>query len=357
MTNTLSDRVYGCLVGGAVGDALGAPVEGWSYKRIREEYDKVDEFYPYDLSFSDGEPGMVTDDSTVRQYLALAIVSHGGCVAPGAYASVLRDHLSTDRVWVPEEMTLKKLLAGVEPRDAGRGAIPTATMTAGVTPVGVVNACRPRRAYQDGFAVASVHQGGLERGAAATVAAGIAVAMRPSASVDDVVATLLERAPDVLYRGMDLSLDIVEDVEDVDGFVERFYDELLDWRWQPVQWDSEQYREGEMFSGSSLEILPAVVGLLTLCDDAPRALVEAASFGRDADTIASLVGSVFGAVRGASALPDDLVAACESANREFFEELEGDPDADFRSMADRLVVSLERERRNARAWARLVDGL
>jgi len=24
------DQVYGCLIGGALGDALGAPVEGWN---------------------------------------------------------------------------------------------------------------------------------------------------------------------------------------------------------------------------------------------------------------------------------------------------------------------------------------
>jgi len=24
------DKVYGCLIGGATGDALGAPVEGWN---------------------------------------------------------------------------------------------------------------------------------------------------------------------------------------------------------------------------------------------------------------------------------------------------------------------------------------
>jgi len=24
------DKVYGCLIGGAIGDALGAPVEGWN---------------------------------------------------------------------------------------------------------------------------------------------------------------------------------------------------------------------------------------------------------------------------------------------------------------------------------------
>ena len=34
----LKDRVLGCMVGGAVGDALGYPVEFWNYDTILNEY-------------------------------------------------------------------------------------------------------------------------------------------------------------------------------------------------------------------------------------------------------------------------------------------------------------------------------
>ena len=38
MPNTLRDRVAGCLLGGAVGDALGAPVEFPSLAEIRRRF-------------------------------------------------------------------------------------------------------------------------------------------------------------------------------------------------------------------------------------------------------------------------------------------------------------------------------
>lgn len=40
-------KVHGCLIGGAIGDALGGPVEGWTPAQIRETYGALDRFVPY----------------------------------------------------------------------------------------------------------------------------------------------------------------------------------------------------------------------------------------------------------------------------------------------------------------------
>jgi len=43
MKNTqLFERIYGCMIGGAVGDAMGFPTETFHYKLIREKYGKID---------------------------------------------------------------------------------------------------------------------------------------------------------------------------------------------------------------------------------------------------------------------------------------------------------------------------
>lgn len=36
--DALLDKIKGCLVGGAVGDALGYPVEFWDYDKILRKY-------------------------------------------------------------------------------------------------------------------------------------------------------------------------------------------------------------------------------------------------------------------------------------------------------------------------------
>jgi hypothetical protein len=88
-----------------------------------------------------------------------------------------------------------------------------------------------------------------------------------------------------------------------------------------------------------------VVGIFYLCEgESNRCIVEGASFGRDADTIASVIGGLSGALRGADAIRKDWIEQCERANAEFFTEVEGDRQANFRRMASRLVEATESEK-------------
>jgi hypothetical protein len=58
-------RVRGCLLGGAIGDALGAPVEFWSASQIRAGAgpDGVREYLPID----DGEGPSTAGSPTTRR--------------------------------------------------------------------------------------------------------------------------------------------------------------------------------------------------------------------------------------------------------------------------------------------------
>jgi ADP-ribosyl-[dinitrogen reductase] hydrolase len=66
------EAIYGCLIGGAIGDALGAPVENWHFTDIRARYDRIRDFLPQP-PMRDGEPGQIADDSTLRHYLCQAL--------------------------------------------------------------------------------------------------------------------------------------------------------------------------------------------------------------------------------------------------------------------------------------------
>ena len=91
------------------------------------------------------------------------------------------------------------------------------------------------------------------------------------------------------------------------------------------------------------------LALLYLCrGQVNHCLVEAANFGRDADSIANLVGSIAGAWQGASAVRADWITCVEAANRPFFEEVEGDPEANFHTMAVRMVEALRGELRTTK---------
>jgi len=348
MEYNITNRVYGCLIGGALGDALGAPVEGMTYEDIRTKYGKIKKFHPYQWILSDKEAGEVTGETALRQCLAIAIIEKDGRVTPNEYAESLMNHVDESRLWVPEEIVLRKLHAGLDPWQTGFGNVPGATATSAMTAIGIINVGDVNQAYQDGHTIGLTHQHGIECAAAGTVAAGTARALLPDSTVDDVVNTMTEHCSDVLYRGIDLSLKLAEDASSVDEFVAEFYQNQLDWRWPSVEWDLKDYHRGEVFSGGSIEILPVVISLLKLVGDDPnKCLYESASFGRDADTIASITGSLVGAIHGADAIDDKLIAECESANQEMFKELKTDSKPGFYQTASRLVDAIDSERAEA----------
>ena len=107
--------------------------------------------------------------------------------------------------------------------------------------------------------------------------------------------------------------------------------------------------------GSSVELAPITTAILHLTHgDVNQGMIEAASFGRDCDTTASLVGSIAGVLHGASAIRPDWIETVEKANEHFFEEVEGDCKANFLSMAKRLLEALKAERRASIARAEML---
>jgi ADP-ribosylglycohydrolase len=220
-----------------------------------------------------------------------------------------------------------------------------------IAPIGIINAGNPSQAYQDAFNIAFVNQDDENRDAAATLAAGVAASLVPDATVDAVIAAMEEHASWIVRRAITLTMDLVEESVSVDDFAARFYARMLDWTWPNRNWDKEHY-----FSGSSLEVVPVTMALLDLCDgDVNQAIIEGASFGRDCDTIARAVGCVAGALHGAGAIRNDWIQACEEANRPLFEELEGDAEQSFFSVAERLVEALRQERETTRQRLELMD--
>jgi hypothetical protein len=149
-------------------------------------------------------------------------------------------------------------------------------------------------------------------------------------------------------------MDLATASDSVDEFAARFYGKMLDWSWPwppTLDWDKDHF-----FSGNSIEIVPATMAIVYLCQgEANESIIEGASFGRDCDTIGRAAGCLAGALCGASAIRPDWVETVEATSEEFFEELEGDPKANFYSMAQRLVEALKEEKRTAQQRVDMLD--
>ena len=352
MTPSLFDRINGCLIGGAIGDAMGAPAEDWHFLDVRQHFGRVDRFLPQPARKRDGQPGQITDDTTLRQYMCLAIIRKGGRITPDDYAAVWLSDLNPDRLFVTERIVLEKLRLGMNPWETGRGQPAADAAIMAVAPIGLINAGDPAQAYQDAVNISSVHQDGLERDAAGVVAAGVAAALMPDSTTASVLTAMAAHGSFDTRRLLKIARDLADECGGVDRYTETFYARHLDRsfpRPSDVVWDQDR-----TVSPTSREVLPIVAGLFQLCDGDPaESIVAGASFGRDADTIATVLGGLSGALRGAGAIPSDWIANSEAANRSFFAEMGDRSPPDFRATAEAMhrVLKAQPARHTARAAA------
>lgn len=86
----MRDRFRGCLLWGAVGDALGRAVEGWSPARIREQYgpDGIRHFVPAHGSGA-GPTGTITDDTQLTMEVARSLLATDGRFSPDDFVARL----------------------------------------------------------------------------------------------------------------------------------------------------------------------------------------------------------------------------------------------------------------------------
>lgn len=222
-TPSLEDRTTGALIGAAVGDALGGPVEGWTPEAISERHGGrvqgiVEPFYKEEwrtarpiAPYHKGD-GHVTDDTlmthalirvyeTVRDHLdAYSVADHlvpDLMGTPRWIPELEAEALPLQRIFLAEKWIVARLHYGhVDPREAGVGNIVNCGAAMYMAPVGLVNAGSPANAYAEALDIAGAHQSSYGREAAAVFAAAVAAACKPGATPDSVVGDVLGLAKD-----------------------------------------------------------------------------------------------------------------------------------------------------------------
>jgi len=151
--------------------------------------------------------------------------------------------------------------------------------------MGIINAGNPRQAALETYDVASPIHHNFCRDAACSMAAAVAAALHPAATVATVleaaVAYLPPQSAHVIRDAIETTLALAHGIGSYEAFRERYYAEhLLPGIAMP----------------DSRETVPVALALFALAEGDPeRAIVYGANFGRDADTIASMAGALAGA--------------------------------------------------------------
>jgi ADP-ribosylglycohydrolase len=284
----LFDKVLGCLLGGEIGDAMGAPAENKTYQQIIAEYGEITDFSGYG-----------TDDSVLKHILCDAIVRTEGYPTADAWAAewLNQEHrfisIESQFFFTPVMNGFWKLRAeGVTPREAGKGNMASSSSAMCISPMGIINAANPRQAALETYDVASLIHHNFCRDAACSMAAAVAEAFHPDASVGSIVKAAVDYLPPnsahIMREYIVATLGLAREVGDYQAFRERYY--------------SERLLPGIALPDSR-ETVPVALSLFYLAEGDPQKSVTfGANFGRDADTIAAMAGALAGAFRGAAAL-------------------------------------------------------
>jgi ADP-ribosylglycohydrolase len=288
------DRVVGCVLGALIGDVLGTKSEFLEPAEIEERYGW--------LSALEARPG--SDDTILARLLCDALVTTRGMATSDDWAGTwLQERENSfvehsDRFFPSVLYIVERLSRGDSPREVSAGSMPSTSSAMAMWPVGVVNAGRP------GFAAAQAEELaglihtrdlGFCQDAAATVAATIAIGLicddDPDALVRDAL-RYVKTTSGAEMRGL------VVDALDLAAASTGYEDFRRDYH--------ARFRR-RIFCDSR-ETVPAAFALLALGGgDVRRSIEYAANFGRDTDTIASMVGAIAGASRGLTAIPADWV--------------------------------------------------
>jgi ADP-ribosylglycohydrolase len=288
MRTTLYDHVLGCLLGGEIGDAMGAPAENMTYPEIAQQFGEITDF-----------AGFGTDDSALKHILCDAIIASGGYPTADAWAAQWlaqeEAFLKKRLFWIPVMNGFWKVRGeAVAPREAGRGNMASSSSAMCISPMGIINAGDPRQAALETYDVAAVIHHNFCRDAACSMAAAVAEALNPEATVASVLDAAVAYLPPVSARTMRLSIErtlaLARETGEYAAFRETYY--------------AERLLPGAA-APDSRETVPVALALFYLAEgDVRRTIVGGANFGRDADTIASMAGAVAGAWQGASAFPE-----------------------------------------------------
>jgi len=285
-------------LGGLIGDAMGAPVEGWNYPDIEAKHNWIDTF-----------DGSGTDDSAVKLIICRALIKHGGHITADELAdSFLNNKQYYNLFFIPVRNMLHKLEEKLcLPVDAGYGNMQSSSSAMAISPMGLINACDPRQAALETYEVAGlVHSGPAAfcRDGACVMAAAVAQAMVPGTTVDEIIEASVKylhpQSSHVMLEHIREVMALARDLNDYKKFREAFYEKHL----YSIICDSR-------------ETIPLTLALLYLSGGDPEAcILNAANFGRDSDTVASMIGAISGAFKGVSGLKRAWVEQIESGGDE-----------------------------------------
>jgi len=353
----LHAKITGGLFGGALGDAMGGPVEGLHYRDIEQRHGCVTSLLPYTKLPSEhtqftNHAGSYTDDTRLHLILCKALITSNGDVTRGDFARALIDYRNTHPGPLARSFIEKHYLKGLYgSRRLIFGGQPTngALMANGA--VGLIHPADPKGAFRVAFELAYIADGYAKESAA--MGAAVAAAMRPGATAASVLEETLHTA-DWFRRDRPHWQETMH-TRDWTRFEGRPNHKLVTAADEVAQrhGDVATMRE-ELYARLQVSLLGSEAGqtlavalaMVVAANGDYEAVRGAVNYGRYNGSYAVVAGTIAGALQGLGALPTAWVQTL----------LEANPSPDLKEMARALTsLTLAQHREHRRPASDVED--
>lgn len=316
------NRAIGCLVGVAVGDALGMPSELWSRKKVKQRFGNITGFLPgeEDHFVTKGyKAGQFTDDTAQTLKICQSIIQNKGEIIPSDIAHAVLEWVDevnafeTNALGPSSQKALLAIQNGTPVEEAG-GTGETNGASMRISPIGIVSQPDSIQSLVDRVekACLATHNTNIAIAGAAMLAAAISTAMETQ-DWNVILANAFAAYDEGMTRGNDT-------------FGASSKDRL---KWALELIDSETNEETLMeklyhligAGVATTESVPTAIALAYYAKGDPiKAALYAANLGGDCDTIGAMTAGLCGAYGGIESIPQEYVKKVYEVNNVNIEE-------------------------------------
>lgn len=331
--DTLKDRARGCLMGLAIGDALGVKTEGKSPEEIKRQFGFVNDF------LTDEPAG--SDDTEFALFNALILLDYGRQTDSAIIAEQWLKYIAVRQgafkgAGFSEMMAITNLRKGLQPPYSGMHSHSWSDgLAMRVAPFGIIYPSEPQKAadlaLEDGSVTHTAE--GIYSGQA--VAAAIASAMG-GAGLDEIFHSALSVIPDnswtsrALNEAIETGYKFYSENSITSDEIPASYDEVLAKLHRNIACSYYHWADlGPEAVGLCFGILAATGGQFV------PSVLGGVNIGRDTDTIAAIAGAVSGAAAGCSRLPEKWTRVIKASKGLCIERVR---DLDIKETADKLIT-------------------
>lgn len=315
----IQSKVRGCFLGVAIGDALGKPVESWSYEKIKEKFGLIDSYKDCKNNryFSDCPKGTTTDDWQLTKAIIKSINKEGKIDLDDIAVQHIEEYKNTVAGWGKSTReSIAKIIEGVhwskaadrdnENRGLGNG------IAMKIAPVGVYLALQKivgsknvdeKSNIVDICKMTHYSTIALESAFSQVFACEYCFSENPKNFDKDKFLSLIKEAVNISEGILPKSKD---------SMINRF--KLLNFNFETKE-IIDNFGEGSCYVYDSL---PFSYSFFLKNPNNIESLYNCVSAGGDTDTNGAIVGSLLGALNGEDIFPDHLIQGLEN-RKEVFE--------------------------------------